>query len=105
MLIQPISILFAPAAAHDQEHNQDRSHKPPRLKNWQALTPCHKLQPRVSHATAAAPDLNIGLHRPSRTINHTTITGWLQGLVLGRFSELNAPSESLTELTFVLFTL
>ena len=59
----------------------------------------------MSRATAAALDLNLALHRQGRTINDTTITGWLQGLVPERFLEPNAPSELLTELTFFLFTL
>ena len=67
--------------------------------------PRHNLHQRVSHATASIPDLSLGLHCPSRTINHTTITRWLQELAPERFPELNAPSELLTELTFVLCTL
>jgi hypothetical protein len=68
-------------------------------------TACHKLHRRVSHATASMPNLNLGLHGPSRTINHTTITGWLQGLVPEVPFEPNEPSELMTELTFVLCTL
>jgi len=74
-------------------------------RNWQVPAACHNLHGRVSHATAPTPDPSLGLHGPSRTINHTTITGWLQGLVPEALFELNRPSELMTELTFVLFTL